>query len=193
MPVSLEKNKKIFYPQIKKGFEFVSIILNWDRRYSFGKEFDLDISCFLLNKDNTISDEKDFIFYNNPSSSCGSVLYFCDSLTGGDNNDGDEIVNIDFPKLGAEIKKVAIAVTIYGSDKNGCSFGMIQDAYVKIINRSNNKQLAFLALNEIFMYESAVIICEFYRGDEGWKLKTLDGEHADDLSTIAKRYGVDII
>lgn len=190
MSISLEKNKKISYSQIRKGFEFISIILNWNRRYTFGKEFDLDISCFLLNGDNYISDENDFIFYNNPSSSCGSVLHCGDNVIGCDGNNGDEVINIDFPKLREEIRKVVIAVTIHNSDRDRHYFGIIKEASVNIINRANNKQLAFFALSEAFVYESAVIICEFYRDDGEWKLKTLDEQHADNLSAIAKKYGV---
>lgn len=192
MSISLEKNKQLSCPKRKKGFEFVSVILNWNRRYTFGEEFDLDISCFLLNENNSISEEKDFIFYNNPSSSCGSVLYFGDNLTGGYNQDGDEVINIDFPKLKDEIKKVIIVVSIHDSNKNKQSFGMVKEASVNIINRKNNKQLAFFALSEAFIYESAVILCEFYRDDCEWKLKTLNGQEENSLAAIVIKYGITI-
>lgn len=190
MPVSLKKAMPTRTRRQNRSLEFVSIMLGWDMRHTFGKEFDLDISCFLLNKNNTISNEKDFIFYNNPTSGCGSVSYLGDNTIGGAAANGDEIIHIDLPKLKPEIERVVIAVTIHDSEKHGQKFGLVQSAYVKIINRANNRQLAFFDLSEAFAQESAVIVCELYRGGAEWKFKTIDGQHAESLSAIAKDYGV---
>ncbi len=67
MSVSLEKKSHAESHAPVEKLEFVSINLSWGARSEVGTEFDLDLSCFLLNGDGKVGAETDFVFYNNPA------------------------------------------------------------------------------------------------------------------------------
>lgn len=192
MSVSLEKKSPAESHALVEKLEFVSINLSWGARGRFGNEFDLDLSCFLLNGDGKTSAEKDFVFYNNPVSACGSAIYSGDNRIGEWHERDSETINIDLPKLKAEVARVVIAATIHEADKRSQVFGFVRDSRVEVLNRKNSKLLAAYNLGEAFRDETAVIICEFYRTGQSWKFRSLDRENMADLSEIAKNFGIEL-
>ncbi|EYI18878.1 tellurium resistance protein, partial [Salmonella enterica subsp. enterica serovar Heidelberg str. N15757] len=64
------------------------VCLGWDARSTDGQDFDLDASAFLLAANGKVRGDSDFIFYNNLTSSDGSVTHTGDNRTG--EGDGDD-------------------------------------------------------------------------------------------------------
>ncbi len=192
MSVSLEKKSHAEGHAPVEKLEFVSINLSWGARSRFGTEFDLDLSCFLLNGDGKVGAETDFVFYNNPASACGSSVYSGDNRVGEWHELDSETINIDLPKLKDEVERAVIVATIHEADKRNQVFGFVSDSRVEVINRKNSKLLAAYNLGEAFRDEAAVIICEFFRSGKGWKFRSLNREYMGDLSEIAKNFGIEL-
>ena len=75
MAVSLSKGGNVSLSKEAPGLTSIVVGLGWDPRATDGQAFDLDGSVFLLNAGGKVRGDSDFIFYNNKTSSDGSVAY----------------------------------------------------------------------------------------------------------------------
>ena len=105
MTVKLTKGGNVNLTKDSPNLSNISIGLGWSTRSTAGFAFDLDASCFLLNSSNKVRNDKDFIFYNELKSVCGSVVHQGDNRTG-DGDGDDEIIKINLIKLPEEIQKI---------------------------------------------------------------------------------------
>ena len=70
MSISLAKGQKIDLTKGNEGLKNVMFGLGWSTNKYDGEEaFDLDVSAFLLGTNGKVTNEQDFIFYNQPSHS----------------------------------------------------------------------------------------------------------------------------
>lgn len=188
MSVSLSKKVKVSRNPAKESLEFIAAGIRWDARSSFGNEYDLDISCFMLGKDRKAAREADFIFYNNPESLCGAARHECDNCTG----DGeDETILVDLPGLSPDISSIVFAVSIHEAGKRDQVFGMIPGARFYVLNRKNNEQILYINLREAFREESAALVCMFYRAGKEWKFRSLEDAGHNSLAEMAAHFGIE--
>ena len=141
MAVNLTKGGRISLNKEAPGLKKILIGLGWDTNASdTGADFDLDASVFLLDSNAKVANEKDFVFYNNLSSSDGSVVHTGDNRTGEGDGD-DEVIMIDFSKIPSEIKKIAICVTIHDAEARRQNFGQVSNAYIRVVDATTNTEL----------------------------------------------------
>ena len=124
-------------------------------------QFDLDVSAFILKADSKLIDENHFVFYNNLSA--GGVTKSADERAG-----GTEELLINIPSIPATASEVSIIVTIFDADVRGQTFGLIQEAGIKILNADTNEEIAFYDLDETFSAETAVQVGSFCKTAEGF-------------------------
>lgn len=137
----------------------------------------LDISCFGVDAQNKLSDDRYFIFYNQKSSPCGSLL----SL--GARNSDNEQFYIDFLKLPSNIRKLVFVATI---DGNG-TMSQINNGYLRLCNQSS--ELArFSFAGSDFKDEKAIIIGEIYFKDV-WRFSAVGQGFNGGLSALLKYFG----
>ena len=82
----------------------VSVGLGWDPRATDGQEFDLDAVVFLCGSNGKVRSNADFIFYNQPKSSDGSVVHQGDNRSGMGDGD-DEVVEVQLSTLESSVEK----------------------------------------------------------------------------------------
>ena len=192
MAVSLVKGGNVSLSKEAPGLTSVTVGLGWDVRKTDGQAFDLDASAFVLGATEKVLSDAHFVFYNNPRSPEGAVIY------GGDNRDGsgdgdDETIKIDFAKLPAEVKKVVIAVTIYEGQQRGQNFGSVSNAFARVVNDADGKELARFDLSEDSSTNAAMVFVELYRGAEGdIKVKAIGEGWASGLAGLAGAMGVNL-
>jgi len=193
MGVSLSKGGNISLSKEagSAGLAKLTIGLGWDTRATDGAAFDLDASAFMLNDTGKVRGDADFIFYNQAKSSCASVEYMGDNKTGGGDGD-DEQIKIDVTKVPAEVKKIAFTVTIHEADTRKQNFGMVSNAFIRVVNDADGKELTKFDLGEDFSTETAVIFGELYRNGEEWKFKAVGQGFAGGLGSLAKNFGVSV-
>src|SRR5665648_1245426 len=74
--ISLQKGQKIDLTKGNPGLSKIIVGLGWDtNKYSGGKDFDLDASVFLTDKNGKAGGIEDFIYYNNLVGGNGSVKH----------------------------------------------------------------------------------------------------------------------
>ena len=135
MAVSLGKGGNVSLSKEEPGLTKILIGLGWDTRSTDGTDFDLDASAFLLGTTEKVRGDADFIFYNNLKSSDGSVEHTGDNRTGeGDGDDEARQGSILSRLPGRHCRKVAIAVTIHDAEARRQNFGMVANAFIRIVN-----------------------------------------------------------
>jgi tellurium resistance protein TerD len=191
MAISLQKGGNLSLSKTDPGLKTLLAGLGWDARVTDGAAFDLDASLFMIKEDGKVRSDADFIFYNQKTDALNSVTHLGDNTTGAGDGD-DEQAEIVLDKVPAEIQKVIFAVTIHDAEARKQNFGMVQNAFIRVVNKDSNTELARFDLSEDFSTETAVIFGEVYRHSGEWKFKAVGQGFAGGLGALARAHGVNI-
>lgn len=191
MAISLQKGGNVNLSKEAPGLKDVHVGLGWDARSTDGSAFDLDASAFMLKADGKVRGDSDFIFYNNKKSADGSVEHQGDNLTGAGEGD-DEVVHVDLNMVPADVDKIAFTVTIHEAEARRQSFGQVSNAFIRVVNRADNKELARYDLTEDGSTETALIFGELYRNGNDWKFRAVGQGFKGGLGPLAKNFGVNV-
>lgn len=189
MSITLAKGGNVSLSKEEPGLSRIVIGLGWDARATDGADFDLDASVFMLAESGKVRNDADFIFYNQLKSSDGSVEHTGDNLTGEGDGD-DESVKVDLNRVPAEIQKLAVAVTIHDADSRRQNFGMVQNAFIRIVNGDSSREVARYDLTEDYSTETALIFGEVYRHGGEWKFRAVGQGFQGGLAPLARNFGV---
>lgn len=189
MPIVLTQGGNVSLSKEAPGITEIRVGLGWDVNVTDGAPFDLDSSCFLLGDDGKVINDEDFVFYNNPTSIDGSVRHSGKNQIG--SGDNEQIV-VNLRAVSSQIKKIAIAVTIFEAKERGQNFGQVQKTYVRAVNVSNDKEILRYDLKENGSLLTAMTVCEIYRRDNEWKFRALGNGFEGGLSPLAESYGIHI-
>lgn len=191
MPISLTKGGNINLSKEAPGLSKISLGLGWGKRATAGAEFDLDASAFLLTESGKVRSDADFIFYKQSNSTCGSVQHTGDNRTGEGDGD-DEKINVDLSKVPADVQKIVFTVTIYDHAARNQNFGMVSNAYIRVLDQGNNAEVARYDLSEDASTVTAMIFGELYRHNGEWKFKAVGQGFSNGLAEMARNFGVDV-
>ncbi|MDQ8045319.1 MAG: TerD family protein [Solirubrobacteraceae bacterium] len=191
MAVTLNKGGNVSLSKEAPGLTNISIGLGWDVRTTEGADFDLDASAILLGENGKVLSDNHFIFYNNLTSPDGTVEHTGDNLTGEGDGD-DESINADLANMASEVQTIVVPVSIYDAENRNQNFGQVRNAFIRIVNRADNSEIARYDLSEDASSETAMIFGEVYRHGAEWKFRAVGQGWASGLGGIAKDYGVGI-
>jgi tellurium resistance protein TerD len=192
MAVSLVKGTNVSLTKEAPNVSAVTVGLGWDVRQTDGAAFDLDASAFVIGANDKVLSDAHFIFYNNKTTPDGAVIYGGDNRTG-DGAGDDETIKVDFAKLGADVKKVVVAVTIHEGVERRQNFGSVSNAYARVLNDADGKELARFDLSEDGSANTSLIFVELYRGPQGdIKVKAIGEGWESGLSGLASNFGVNL-
>lgn len=191
MAVSLTKGSNVSLSKEAPGLSEVIVGLGWDPRVTDGTEFDLDASVFVTGENSKVLNDASFIFYNNKKSADGSIEHLGDNRSGQGDGD-DEQVNVKLTGLAADVKKLVFAVTIHEAEGRKQSFGQVSNAYIRVVNKADGKEIARYDLSEDASTETAMIFGELYRHNDEFKFKAIGQGFAGGLKPLAEAHGVNI-
>jgi tellurium resistance protein TerD len=191
MSVSLSKGGNVSLSKEDPGLSKVLIGLGWDTRTTDGADFDLDASAFLLAPGDRVRSDEDFIFYNNLRSGDGSVEHTGDNRTGEGDGD-DESLKVDLSRVPQQVQKIAVAVTIHDGEARRQSFGMVSNAFIRVVNDTTGREIARYDLSEDASTETAMIFGEVYRHNAEWKFRAVGQGYTGGLGPLARNYGVNV-
>jgi tellurium resistance protein TerD len=191
MSVSLSKGGNVSLTKEAPGLTAVVIGLGWDVRTTTGDDFDLDASALLVGVEGKIISDKHFIFFNNLTSPDGSVEHTGDNKTGEGEGD-DEQIKVSLATVPPEIDKVVVAASIYDAEPRQQSFGQVRNAFIRIINQADNREIARYDLSEDASTETAMVFGELYRNAGEWKFRAVGQGYSTGLRGIAQDFGVNV-
>lgn len=191
MAISLSKGGNVSLSKSAPGMKSLHVGLGWDARSTDGTAFDLDAVIFVVKPDGKVRSDADFVFYNQPKWDGGIIEHKGDNLTGAGDGD-DEAVTMKLASISPEIDKVVVAVTIHDAETRKQNFGMVSNAFIRVMNEDDSTEIARYDLSEDFSTETALVFGEVYRKDEEWKFRAVGQGFAGGLAALARSHGVTI-
>lgn len=192
MVVSLAKGQKVDLTKTNPGLSKLTVGLGWDtNKYDGGHDFDLDSSVFLLDASGKVSGPQDFIFYNQTTGGNGSVVHSGDNLTGAGDGD-DEQIKVALKEVPESVQKITFTVTIHEAESRTQNFGMVSNAFIRVVNEETNEELIRYDLGEDFSIETAVVVGELYRHNGEWKFSAIGSGYQGGLAALCNDFGLQV-
>lgn len=146
---------------------------------------DVDVSAFLLGADGKVIGDSWFVFYGQTVSPDQSTRF----VAGGTDR---EMVQIDLTRLNPQVKKIVFVLTINDALEKRLHFGMLKDAYVRIMDPSGKELVSFL-MTEYYSNVISMMIGELYLHNGAWKFNAVGNGVARDLAGLCDLYGVQVV
>jgi tellurium resistance protein TerD len=191
MAVTLNKGGNVSLSKEAPGLTKAVVGLGWDVRATSGDDYDLDASVFILGPGDKVRSDADFIFYNQLKGLDGAVEHTGDNRTGAGEGD-DEQVKVDLARIPPEIQKIAFAVTIHDAETKRQNFGQVSNAFIRVVDEANGREVLRFDLSEEASVETAMIFGEIYRHGTDWKFRAVGQGFAGGLGPLARHFGVNI-
>lgn len=182
MPISLIKGQKISLTK-EAGNSLSKVILGvgWDMISAstsgggflsnlFGSNnkqpasIDLDASCILFDTNNNLVDA---VYFGQLKSKDGSITHTGDNLTGEGDGDDEQII-VDLSRVPSNISTLIFTVSSF----RGQTFGEVENAFCRIVNVADNKEIAKYSLSAQGSH-TAQIMAKLYRHNGDWKMAAL--------------------
>lgn len=195
MSVKLQKGQKVSLSKENAGLSTVVVGLGWDeveqkRKGFFGpkpKPIDCDAFAILL-KNGKLVDNNDVVYFGNLTHYTQSVRHMGDNLTGAGEGDDEQII-IDLNSVPAEYDRIVIAVNIYQARERAQHFGMIQNAFIRLVDGRSNSEMCIYNLTENYSNQTAMLFGEVYRHNGEWKFNAVgQGTTDNSIGEFARRY-----
>lgn len=111
-----------------------------------------------------------------------------DNLTGAGDGDDEQIV-IDLANLPAEYDRIVLVVNIYQAVQRQQHFGLIENAFIRIVDAKTNQEMCKYNLTEDYSGMTAMIFGEIYRHNGEWKFNAIgQGTNDPGLGELVNRY-----
>ncbi len=194
MGVSLQKGQKVSLTKDNQGLSRVVVGLGWDevqqKKGFFAPKpqaIDCDASAFLLTNGKLLGVD-DIVYFGNLRHKSGTVQHMGDNLTGAGDGDDEQIV-VELDRVPAGYDRIVLVVNIYQADKRNQHFGMIQNAFIRIVDARNNQELCKYNLSDNYDGMTAMIFGEIYRHNGEWKFNAIGSGTQDvQLGQLANRF-----
>ncbi len=192
MAVRLRKGDGV---KLTKGTNLTEAMigLGWDtNRYRGNADFDLDLVIFECNKSGRCVSEDHMVFYHNLEDPEHAIKHSGDNRTGEGDGD-DETAFIKFGNIASDVERIIVVVTIYEAQKNKQNFGLVDNAYIRMVNSKNGKEILRYDLREEFSIQTSVVFGEIYRDNGGWTFKAVGDGYNKELADFCRDYGIDVM
>ena len=173
--VSLQKGQSVRLEKSDGGtLSRVAMGVGWDVRKSKGLlgmfggggggDIDLDASCLTFDASRQPLEE---VWFRQLSSRDGSVVHSGDNLTVAGDGD-DETINVDLTRLPATVQSLVFTVNSFRGD----SFDRIENAYCRLVDLTNGKELARFDLSGSGPHTGQVM-ATLSRSGSQWTMKAV--------------------
>ena len=203
MSVSLVKGQKISLVKPGSGLSKLMVGLGWDEAQQksggfFGlfsakaANIDCDASVILCGADGRVvspNTKDNTIYFGNLRHPSGAIVHQGDNLTGAGEGD-DEQIMVDLSRVPENIHKLVFVVNIYDAQTRNQHFGMIRNAFIRIVNTANNSELCRFNLTDDYSGMTGLIVGEIYRHNGEWKFNAVGQgvQNASRLDSLIKLY-----
>lgn len=191
MAINLNKGQRVTLSSMENRLNGIIVGMGWDKAeidpYT-GKltDIDCDLSAIICGLDNHAMDA---VYFGKNAYINNSVVYAGDSRTG--QGDGDnELIYVHLSKLPENVGKIVVVANIYDAKAKYQHFGMIKNAFVRIINWKTGEEMCRYNLTENYNHMTGIIAAEIIRYGNGWEFepKGVPVAEASRLQAIYRMY-----
>ena len=206
MGINLQKGQKINLT--KDGQSTLSKImvgLGWDEAQQsnggifggiFGRKkvqpIDCDASVILCGKDGRIVSndlQECCVYFGNLKHPSGAIIHQGDNLTGEGEGD-DEQIMVNLKQVPSYVEKMVFVVNIYDGHSRNQHFGMIENAFIRLVDLDKNTEICKFNLSENYDNMTGLVVGEIYRRNGEWKFNAIGQpiQEASRLDSLLKLY-----
>lgn len=172
MGINLQKGQRIDLTKGSTRLKYIMVGLGWDaaEQTSYNsKPIDCDASAILCNANGNYME---LVCYRNLKSGDGAVLHRGDNLTGEGDGD-DEQIMVDLNGLSSAVGKIVFVVNIFEAQSRNQHFGMINNAFIRLIDMDKNNELCRFNLSENYYGMEGLVVGEIYKKGNEWKFNAI--------------------
>lgn len=189
MSINLTKGQKINLSKEYSGLRGVVVGLGWDpvKKGLFSKAYDVDCdaSAILLDENGGCVH---CVYYGARSYSNQSVVHHGDNLTGEGSGD-DEQISVNLNSLPSKVHRIVFTVNIYNAFARRQDFGMIKNAYIRLVNEESGNELCRYNLSDGYDGKTAMIMAEVFRKGNEWGFEAVGkGTNHNSIQDIIAEY-----
>jgi DNA polymerase III subunit epsilon len=137
---------------------------------------EVDVVAFLVDTDERVIADEDFVFYNAPVSDHGAVALSVDG-------DSEQSIRVDLDLVEEQHTRIVIAAALAGNR----TFG---DLGAVTLSVDSDLTTAATATLDAATTERTLLLAEIYRRGSGWRLRAVGQGYDDGLAELATRHGV---
>lgn len=198
MSVSLKKGQKVNLTKSDgRVLTKLRVGLGWDaveqpkgffaKIFNSKTDFDCDASVFMC-QDGRFVDKDDLVYFGHLEHDSHAVKHMGDNLTGEGEGD-DEQIFVDLEKLPSRYDRIIFVVNIYKAAERKQHFGMIKNAYIRIVDSETEEELCNYNLTDDYSDMLSIIAGEVYRKNDVWKFNAIGSGTKDiNLTELSKRF-----
>ena len=195
MSVNLQKGQKDNLRKEDGGaLRRVMVGLGWDevkqKRGFFApkpQDIDCDASVFVCVNGHLMGTD-DIVYFGNLTHKSSCIRHMGDNLTGAGDGD-DEQIMVDLASMPSQYDKLVVVVNIYQAAQRKQNFGMIENAFIRIVDADTNQEMCKYNLSENYDGMTAMIFGELYRYNNEWKFNAIgQGTRDNGLGELANRF-----
>lgn len=186
----IQKGDQIDLLQKDPGLKQIYVAAGWDHKAMEEDPVDIDLSCFLLDKNGQTRIDEDFVFYNNTNGADGAVKHMGDNRTGAGDGD-DETIFLDLNGVPFDVMKIVFVLSVYDEELKGLHFGMTRNIFIRLVNRDDSTELVRLNIDdEIVDHKNVVQAWALVREGPRWVLEAMAEPVKGGHLAVAKSYGM---
>ncbi|MFF7868142.1 TerD family protein [Streptomyces qaidamensis] len=141
---------------------------------------EIDVVAFVVDEDEQVCFDEDFVFYGAPENPGGTVRLHSDGPT-------EQTIGVDLAALPPSARKVVVAAAIDGSP----TFGDVGAIHISSGPGPSAAPLVQATLDAATT-ERTLLLAELYRRGPLWRLRTVGQGYDQGLGALARGYGVDV-
>ncbi|MFJ5917545.1 TerD family protein [Streptomyces ardesiacus] len=141
---------------------------------------EIDVVAFVLDEDEQVSFDEDFVFYGAPENPGGTVRLLSDGPT-------EQTVGVNLAALPPSARKVVVAAAIDGSP----AFGDVGALHI-VSGPGTSAAPLVQATLDAATTERTMLLAEIYRRGQSWRLRAVGQGYDHGLDALARSYGVDV-
>ncbi|MBV6756991.1 TerD family protein [Rhodococcus opacus] len=173
------------FPMLSKGqnlslpadVEQIDVVLGWTE-----SDVEVDASALLLNVDGKVRSDADFVFYNQPESTDGSIRFLG---TSGTEEGAQARIAIDLSAVPDDVHTVALGGSVAAGQ-----FGDLGKLALRVVDGAGHTLAEYVTADATT--ESAFVFGEVYRRNGDWKVRAVGQGWDSGLAGLATDFGVDI-
>lgn len=189
MSINLVKGQKINLSKEVEGLDTVIVGLGWDavKRGLFRSAPDIDCDAFAIAVDKQ-GKSIETVYFGNLSAFNGAIHHCGDNLTGDGDGDDEQIIT-KLNDLPSKVDKIIFAVNIYSCVTRKQDFGMIKNAFIRLVDQKTGKEICKYNLSESYEGKTAMAFAEVYKHNNEWKFNAIGrGTNDISISQFVKNY-----
>ncbi|MEV1005968.1 TerD family protein [Streptomyces sp. NPDC049881] len=175
-PRMLPRGGVIDLPDIRTPDTRWTVTATWAQRTAC----EVDVVAFVLDEDEQVLFDEDFVFYGAPENPGGTVRLLSDGPT-------EQTVSVSLATLPPSARKVVVAAAIDGA----ATFGEV-GAVETTAGPGTSAAPLIRATLDAATTERTLVLAELYRRGPVWRLRVVGQGYDHGLADLARGYGVDV-